>query len=217
MIGFHRRPWLIFSDGFHMERCLYERRNFVLFFCLTGQFDSLLCRISACVPTDFCAVLHLDAASPLMYICGHRVAAFLYGQGSECLLCYALCCNSCEGGGEVVLALLVIFVTVSVAHSKGSVFWSQEILQIETRPSAFPPVPAPPPLPLSPLPKYLSRGFKRCDKCHYKISATDPHTECLSYLAQNNPMFSCTQCLSLSWKAYTNNHDFVHRPSHWAW
>ncbi len=54
----------------------------------------------------------------------------------------------------------------------------------------------------SPGTKRSLLAFKHCISCNLKITVTDIHNTCLTCLGMKHPMFRCTQCLSLKWKAF---------------
>ncbi len=53
----------------------------------------------------------------------------------------------------------------------------------------------------SPGTKRSLLAFKRCTSCNLKITVTDTHDNFLTCLGMKHPMFRCTQCLALKWKA----------------
>ncbi len=151
MIGIYRRPWLTFS-----HRRLYERRRiFFCFFSLRWRFDSLLCRITACVPTDSCAGFHPDAASPLMWFCRRQVAAFPLSGKWLLLLPFAVI-HAVVG---VVLALLVFFAVISVVHCRKSDYSDHKRTKIRKAFFSAYFARTPPPPSAVPPPKVFKSGF----------------------------------------------------------
>ncbi len=54
-----------------------------------------------------------------------------------------------------------------------------------------------------PIPKRKStQAFKRCTKCHVRITVSDSHDHCFACLGMEHPMYDCVRCLSMRWKTY---------------
>ncbi len=47
-----------------------------------------------------------------------------------------------------------------------------------------------------------SQVFKRCAKCHVRITISDSHDHCFACLWMEHPMYDCVNCLAMRWKSY---------------